>query len=324
MALNNSLVSVIVVTYNSSQFVIETLNSIASQTCGELELIITDDCSKDNTIELCEDWLFANKQRFVYCQIIQVPQNTGIAANCNRGLNAASGHWIKYCAGDDALMPRCIEKNMQFIGENKDVRVLFSYARIYSETFDEKNFLRKIPGKTPTHLINQEITAQSQYRLLLMSDRITFTPSSFIHRQSQLDVGGFNESVKLQEDYPMWLALTRSGIKLYFMEEETVKYRQHEQATNNMVIDYLIKPNYFRTEAFRREYIYPNLPWDVRWDKRFVWYVSQMFNNRFLILNTRFNQIVYTLATCWLNPFKYYLYVKKRAVKELENKEFYL
>lgn len=55
--IKNPLVSVIVITYNSSKYVLETLNSVAAQTYDNIELIISDDCSKDNTVEICRNWL---------------------------------------------------------------------------------------------------------------------------------------------------------------------------------------------------------------------------------------------------------------------------
>lgn len=317
------LVSIIVVTYNSSKFIEETLESIAAQTWPELELVITDDCSTDNTVELCREWLMQNGQRFVRNELITVEKNTGISANCNRGLHAAKGEWIHFCAGDDAFLPNCIADNMDYISHNPETGILFSYCRKYAENFDEQNFLGLVPGSPPVNIINDTITAESQYRLLLLSDRITFTPSSFIKRETQLSIGAFDEKNRFQEDYPLWLKLTKAGYKLHFMVKETVKYRQHGQATNNMATNYLIKPNYFRTEDFRREFIYPELPWDIRWNARFGWYASQIFKSDKLNRNKKPNRLLLALLTSWINPFKYYIYLKKKLVKNLKNSEFY-
>ena len=319
----NHLVSIIVVTYNSSKFIEETLVSIAAQTWPELELIVTDDCSTDNTVELYRKWLQQNQQRFVRTELITVEKNTGISANCNRGLQAAKGEWIHFCAGDDVFLPNCITDNMDYISHNPETRILFSYCRKYAEPFEEKNFLGLAPGSPPLNIINDTITAESQYRLLLLSDRITFTPSSFIHRETQLSIGAFDEKNRFQEDYPLWLKLTKSGHKLNFMEKETVKYRQHGQATNNMAVNYLIKPNYFRTEDFRREFIYPELPWDIRWNARLGWYASQVFRWDWLNRNKKSNRLLLALLTSWINPFKFYIYFKKRLVKNIKNAEFY-
>src|SRR5438309_3687253 len=94
------LVSVIVLTYNSAITVLETLESIKQQTFRNIELIITDDCSKDNTVEICSNWLNSNKGIFVRVIILEVDKNTGTSANCNRGLKASTGQWIKFIAGD--------------------------------------------------------------------------------------------------------------------------------------------------------------------------------------------------------------------------------
>lgn len=319
----NSLVSVVVVTYNSTPFLVETLESVLNQSWKEIELIITDDCSKDDTVDKCKRWLEKNGKRFIRTQLITTPLNTGIAANCNRGLKESAGDWIKYCAGDDALMANCIEDNMIFLESHPEIRILFSCVRLYKDNFKEENYLKTIPEQYPKNIINDTITSDGQYKLLLLSDRITFTPGSIINRETQLQVGGFNEKVRFQEDYPMWLSLTKAGVKLYFMEKETVKYRQHKMSTNNMNIDYLIKPNYFRTEAFRREYIYPNLPCDIRWNMLFGWYVSQIFRWERLNRNKKPNRFLLEVLTIYLNPFKYFINFKKHLFKNLKYNELY-
>ncbi|MDR0890977.1 MAG: glycosyltransferase [Endomicrobium sp.] len=53
---NNPLVSVCVITYNSSKYVLETLESIKTQTYQNIELIVSDDCSTDDTVEVCENY----------------------------------------------------------------------------------------------------------------------------------------------------------------------------------------------------------------------------------------------------------------------------
>ena len=103
------LVSVAVITYNSSKYVLDTLESIKAQTYKNIELIISDDSSTDNTMQLCKDWCDQNKDRFVRIQVIEPEKNTGVAANCNRAEAACEGDWVKLIAGDDMLLPDCIE-----------------------------------------------------------------------------------------------------------------------------------------------------------------------------------------------------------------------
>ena len=67
---NIPLVSVSVITYNSSKTVLETLESVKTQTYPNIELIISDDCSPDNTVEVCREWIEQNKERFVRIEIL--------------------------------------------------------------------------------------------------------------------------------------------------------------------------------------------------------------------------------------------------------------
>lgn len=83
------LVSVVVVIYNSSQTVIETLESIKAQTYKNIELVISDDDSKDTSVEICKKWVEKNKNRFVRTKIITHTPNTGTSANMNREIGRA-------------------------------------------------------------------------------------------------------------------------------------------------------------------------------------------------------------------------------------------
>ena len=94
------LVSIVVITYNSSKYVLETLESAKEQSYQNLELIISDDCSFDDTVAICRNWIAKNKERFVRIELLSVDKNTGIPANCNRGVKVAKGEWVKLIAGE--------------------------------------------------------------------------------------------------------------------------------------------------------------------------------------------------------------------------------
>jgi alpha-1,3-rhamnosyltransferase len=322
----SSLVSVIITTYNSSPFLIETLDSVSKQTWKELELIVTDDCSGDVSVEICRKWLDKNGQRFVRVEIITSPKNSGVPASANRGLRAAKGNWIKFLGADDTLEPRCIEDNMEWITLHPEVKVLFSRIKIFKDTFKTQNLLETTPNipYDSNGILSPSKSALSQYKMLLLSDRIHFTPSVFLNREVLVSLGGFDEEFKMFEDYPLWLNLTKKGYKLYFMDRVTVNYRRHSRAINNTYINCLIKPNYFRSEGFRKAYTYPYLPADIRLYQRFNWYVSQIFRFKWLNRNKQPNKMLFNIFINYLNPLRYYIYLKKQLVKNLKNNEFYM
>lgn len=220
--IDNPLVSVVVLTYNSSNTVLETLDSIAAQTYKNIELIISDDCSKDDTVKVCEKWLEENRERFVVSQIITSDTNTGITGNANRAFNAARGLWIKGIAGDDILLPECIEKNVEYIINHPNAKLVFS---------------KIIPFGNKDCINQYQNVFLNSYGCLLLNDRDFFylirlrnflpASSSFINKSLFSQIGGYDESIPMLEDWPFWIKVSYNKIHFHFMPIETVKYRMH-------------------------------------------------------------------------------------------------
>ena len=302
---------------------IETLESVKAQTWLNIELLVSDDCSTDNTVELCSQWLAANKDRFVRTEIITVPQNTGVSANCNRCIKASAAEWIKFIAGDDILLPNCIEDNMQFVAANKNASIIFSQVLIYQDDFVEEHFVAAVPGKFPMNLMNPVFSADDQYRLLLLSDRINYTPSYFFRKQTLLEVGGYDEENKLVEDYPMWLKLTKAGNRLFYFHKATVGYRRHQQALNNMADYGLFKPLLLKAAAVRQKFVFPYLPWDIAGREKHELMVSRFFQRTGMNKKTALFSSLYKIATVYLNPFRYIIFFKKKMMKKGNKNIFY-
>jgi glycosyltransferase involved in cell wall biosynthesis len=308
----NELVSVPVLTYNAALFVEETLESIYNQTYQNIELIVSDDCSKDNTVEIVTKWCEQErvKKRFADIKIITVPKNTGIPSNFNRCIRASQGEWIKLLSGDDALMPNCVIDNLSHVINYPEIKILFSFTRVYQNYFNEANFVKLNPAKYPRNIIKPGISANEQYATLLKGNKVSFTPSSFYNKAALLDVGLVDEDI-YSEDYQLFLKLTKKGYNLHFMDKETVLYRQHDNASNNTIVEYIIKPHYFKTETFRRRYIYPNISRISRLEKKFSWIVNQVFTFETMNKKTKLNQFVHYFLNTVCNPFKYMGFLKK-------------
>ena len=119
------LVSVVVLAYRSADTIIE---SIKKQTYPKIELIVTDDCSPDNTVEVVENWMRDNKGCLSDMKLVTTEKNTGLPSNINRGLRAATGMYYKGIAGDDYLTEDAIEKYVDFCEKNPGV---FPIAKVH-------------------------------------------------------------------------------------------------------------------------------------------------------------------------------------------------
>ena len=222
------LVSVVVITYNSAQYVLETLNSIKEQSYSNIELIISDDCSKDKTVEICRDWLAENKEKFVRTELITVEKNTGTSANINRGIKASKGKWIKSIAGDDCLLPNCISDNVSHVIKNEHVNILFSRVKPIGNVEEG----RKWPFLNPEPFFSA--FTPRQFRILLCERNFLPAPSVFMRKSVWEQLGGYNEDIPLLEDWPMWMKATQMGYKLSFMNKETAEYRFSDSSSSQV------------------------------------------------------------------------------------------
>ncbi len=115
------LVSIIMPTYNSSQFVAESIESIQAQTYRNWELIITDDCSTDGTMEIVEG--YAGKDSRIVVQRNET--NGGAGVSRNRCITAARGQYIAFCDSDDRWLPKKLSLQLSFM-RSKGAALCFS------------------------------------------------------------------------------------------------------------------------------------------------------------------------------------------------------
>ena len=125
------LVSIPVITYNSSKTILDTLDSIKMQTYDNIELIISDDASSDNTVSICKEWISKNQSRFVRVELIEGRLNVGISANANRAADVCKGIWIKGIAGDDILFPDSIGKYIKYVQNHPSAVYVFAKIKAF-------------------------------------------------------------------------------------------------------------------------------------------------------------------------------------------------
>jgi len=228
--MKNPLVSIVVISYNSAKYVVQTLESAKAQDYKNIELIISDDGSTDGTVRICADWLATNKQHFVNSKILVSKQNTGISPNCNRGFDAAQGEWIKSIAADDILLPHCISTFVEYSANNPERKILFSKIQVLGTSSPLSTDLSSHHSEyweKAYSVFTQNTIAHRQYQILL---NYNFCPAAslFINKKAWIDIGKFDEEIRLLEDYPFWLNATAKGYALTLLPATTVGYRAHE------------------------------------------------------------------------------------------------
>ncbi|EKO3914440.1 glycosyltransferase family 2 protein [Vibrio metschnikovii] len=114
-------VSIITPSYNSSLYIVETINSVCSQTFADWEMIIVDDCSTDNSVSVIKSCIEKDPR----IKLIQLKENSGAAVARNTAIETAQGRYIAFLDSDDLWLPDKLEKQLAFMQAND---YPFSYA----------------------------------------------------------------------------------------------------------------------------------------------------------------------------------------------------
>lgn len=295
------IITVIVLTYNSSSTVIETLDSIRNQSYRNIELIIADDKSADDTANVCRKWIDVNSDRFVNCQVIVPESNTGTSANCNRGIKASHGEWIRVIGGDDLIPERALEIQIAYISQHDDIRILNGYCVNFKE---EDGIMTQLPSpkKIDTNPRFYESTAQEQYQYLLRHYDFGITDGTLIHRSIYRDVTMYDENYSLIEDLPFWLTVTKAGIKYHYVDTPTMLYRIHDSVVHSNGEKIANQRFWDIRRRIICDMIKPNIPWyailirkKIIVDNIIYWFIFNVFHNKRSLKSRAILAILYKL-----------------------------
>jgi len=216
----DSLVSVIIPTYNHAHFLGRALQSVLNQTYTDLEVIVIDNHSADNTDDVV--------QRFTDPRItlLKIHNNGVIAASRNMGIRFAKGEWIAFLDSDDIWYPKKLQHCIQKIKTDYD---LVCHGEMW---VSEKEGLPRL-----REVFYGPETRASFHALLFEGNSIS--TSAVVVRRKQLEmVGGFDECPDLitAEDYHLWLKIARVGARIGFVREILGEYSIHNDNTSKAAL----------------------------------------------------------------------------------------
>ena len=212
------LVSIAIPAYKHAAFIEACLASVCAQTYPELELILIDDGSPDDTFEVAKRFLSSRSDRFRRI-VLERRENHGVSANSNACIESCQGEWIHLLGSDDVLYPEKVERIQDAIATWNLPDLALVHAD--SDTIDSNNtptirrkkVIRPTPG--PDH---------EAYRWLFHANLIS-NPTIAIRRDAFLSIGGFDPNLPL-EDLDCWLRLS-AKYAVARIPEVLASYRKH-------------------------------------------------------------------------------------------------
>ena len=180
------VISVITPTYNRARFLPAAVASVLSQTFGDFELIIVDDGSEDNTPDVLKPFFADRRVRYVY------QENQGQSHARNLALKQATGDFIAFLDSDDVWAPDKLEKQLAVFRANSEVDIVHGDEAIINEQGSVVSLqnMRRYSGR---------IT-----RYLLADNSVSIT-TALVRRRCFDEMGGFDTSVGVADDYELWL-----------------------------------------------------------------------------------------------------------------------
>lgn len=276
--MTNPLVSICIPTFNGEKFIAEAIESAIHQTYSNLEIIISDDDSKDKTISIIEDYISKTK---IFIKIHHHTPNS-IGANWNNCIKKANGSYIKFLFQDDILGHDCIEKMVALAESNSKIGLVYCKRDIIYNSHNtfHRNWIKEY---SILHQSWHNLTIRSgeiiegsklvnNLNLLRFPENKVGEPTAVLLKRECFDkIGYFDNELKQALDIEYWYRVMKN-FSVVFIDEPLVKFRLHdEQAT-------FVNSNNAINETDLLEFkIYKNLFWKLNTKVRYKYFLKFNF-----------------------------------------------
>lgn len=283
--MNDPLVSICIPTYNGEKFIAEALESAINQTYPNLEIVVSDDASKDDTLSLIEK--FKGKTKIPIRIYHHQPQ--GIGENWNNCIRNASGKYIKFLFQDDILEYNCIEKMVSLA--LCDIKIGLVYCKrnfiynpnnnIHIKWINDYGTLHQSWDNltiNSTCVIEGNKLLRNLYLLKFPENKIGEPTAVLLKKECFDKVGYFDTGLKQALDIEFWYRVMKN-FNVGFVDEALIKFRLHdEQAT-------FVNSNNFLNETKVFEFkIYKNIFWKLNKKVKLRFFLKFNFFGKIIVI----------------------------------------
>jgi len=213
----NELISIIIPSYNSGKFLGEAIESAVNQTYKNIEIIIVNDGSTDNTEEIAKQWQKRDKR----IRYLKHKENKGLSAARNTGIRTSKGDFIALLDADDVWMKDKLEKQIEKI--RKEADIVYSNAILINEKGKklEDTLWKKV--KTAPYAGRDCLESLFQKNFMIPASSLIFK------KEVIKEIGGFDEKLKSAEDYDFCLRALAHGYNINYVGSPLLFYQLSQQ-----------------------------------------------------------------------------------------------
>lgn len=237
-------VDVVVPCYNYGRFLTDCVTSVLSQSILDVRVLIIDDASSDNTVEVATR-LKASDSRV---EFVPHASNVGHIRTYNEGIEWANGEYFLVLSADDLLVPGALERAASVMDQNPDIVLTFGEC----VTWQERNPFPKVCPTQEYSWARCDLVRE----MSTSAANLVPTPTAVLRTRVQKTVGGYRETLPHSGDMEMWLRVAANGSVAHIDAVQAI-YRKHPTAMSNsycveMLADY--RQRYLAFESFFAEY----------------------------------------------------------------------
>lgn len=214
---DNRLVSIITPSFNCADYIGQTIESIQAQTYPEWELLVTDDCSTDNSREIIRR--YADRDNRI--RLFKLDKNSGAGVARNNSIKEAKGRYIAFCDSDDRWYPDKLQKQLAFMAEKDCPLSYTSY-----DTCDEK-------GKRMGYV---ECLDSLSYTKIIRDNGIGCLTAMY---DCQKIGKHYMPSIRKRQDWCLWIDIIRHHGKAFGLKQPLALYRVRSGSISSNKIEML-------------------------------------------------------------------------------------
>lgn len=216
-------VSICITTYNGEEFIKETIESALNQSYKFLEILVVDDDSTDNTINIIEQ---INDSRI---RIIRNKKRKGMVKNWNTAYMNAKGKYVMFLCQDDVLNKECLTKKVKAIKQDKNIVLAFSATSVIDKE-DKIRLTRRLYRKDK--VVEGKALIKKSFRIRNMYGE----PSNILFKKEICKKAGyFNEDLIYTPDWAYWLNISRFG-KVAYVKDDLTWFRISDTSTTRNLL----------------------------------------------------------------------------------------
>lgn len=274
-------ISVIITSYNYEHYIKDAVESVLNQTFRDFELIIIDDCSTDNSVEIIKN--FSDER----IKFIQNDKNYGLKYSIQKALQSAQGEWIAFLESDDLWVPDTLEIRLKYAEKYSDVGIIFNDV----EEFGDEGWLKAVKNNfTRTRKILNKLKFPKNIFYNINVHNLIMTFSSVMIKREYFENLNFNTPIDALLDWWIYIHISYHT-KAFYIKEKLTKWRQHRQS-------YILRK---KQPSFKLANIEAYL--DV--------YKTNKLNITFLPF------LIFSIFIMFLNRLKFYYVVIIRKIKDI-------